>query len=121
MTSTQLLKQLDSARVRVALNGDSIDFDGPPGWQTPELVVELKRHKQEILKTLRAPKAGSAANPIVVRVRSQRFLLCPLDDCLKYQIEVNAGKDDLYYCNKCRNWFKRAIWDPSLDTLFSGR
>lgn len=55
-TATEsLLTDLRRRGVVVETRGDSIHVDAPPGVLNPELVSQLKRHKQHLLMELNSP------------------------------------------------------------------
>ncbi|NPV80172.1 MAG: hypothetical protein HPY52_07830 [Firmicutes bacterium] len=53
MRSDVLLRRLQSLDIELTPCGDELHFNAPKGALTPELLQEMKTHKQELLAMLR--------------------------------------------------------------------
>ena len=62
MTAQQLLRQLRSSGIRVAVKGDKLDLEGPCNVLTADLVETVRTSKMELIRLLRG-KRHAAQRP----------------------------------------------------------
>jgi hypothetical protein len=71
MNSASVLSNLRSLEVEVTADGDNVRYCGPRGSVTPFLLGQLRIHKREILKALKAEFLEE--EQAAVLMRSRRF------------------------------------------------
>ena len=63
MTVAEIIKQLNSHNITVALNGDKLTIEAPKGTVKPEWRAFLKKHKPEIVAHLRSEHSAVIRDP----------------------------------------------------------
>ncbi len=86
-----LLKKLRSSNIKLNLSGDKLDINAPKGVLTPELLEEIKLHKQNIIDFIKLsqnlsdnhidiPNIDEAETYIVSSSQKSLWLLCQLEE-----------------------------------------
>jgi amino acid adenylation domain-containing protein len=86
-----LLKKLRSSNIKLNLSGDKLDINAPKGVLTPELLEEIKLHKQKIIDFIKLsqnlndnhidiPNIDEEETYIVSSSQKSLWLLCQLEE-----------------------------------------
>lgn len=95
MSVSELVTKLKSKNINLLLEEDNIGVDAPKGSLTPDLILEIKANKNQILEYLRTTIQASADSITKVGNDETYFPVTPIQENIYYLQALN--KEDITY------------------------
>ena len=121
-SAAELLKQLRALGVQLHLEGDVLRLNAPKGALTPELQMQLKAAKQEILSLLRTIQQNGSNAGTAPMVRVERRELMPLSYAQQRlwflnQMQPESGAYGLLYLFRIEGDLDEEVLEESLKRI----